>query len=415
MKKIVLTSSILFAVVIALITALIPSISNAAEVINNTEVFLVAEKTYDENLYVGAAKTIIESNVAEDLAVLGGEVIVTGKVAGDVFILGGDVDFRGEVIGDLRVIGGNLTVGGRVDGDVLVLGGNVKITEDADLYHDVLVIGGSVKIDDTLDKEGVELKVVAGEVNLNSEISSHTEVTAQNLVIGSNAVISGDFSYYSPNKFYEQDGSVVIGNITYNEIKALKDTNFIKKAILSFVSFWYLLKFITTLVIAFILVYIFKPFTQQVSKISLNSFWKSFLASILTILLASIAIPVLLISLIGLPIGVLLSMVVTFVAMISSSVAAIYIGMWAQKHLPGSNPVEPDDLDELGKGPHKGPHKGSYKDSHDYEPNIKVATIGVILITLLDIVPAIGPLVKFVFAMVAFGSVFRYFRRKIIK
>jgi cytoskeletal protein CcmA (bactofilin family) len=235
MKKIVLTSSILFAVVIALITALIPSISNAAEVINNTEVFLVAEKTYDENLYVGAAKTIIESNVAEDLAVLGGEVIVTGKVAGDVFILGGDVDFRGEVIGDLRVIGGNLTVGGRVDGDVLVLGGNVKITEDADLYHDVLVIGGSVKIDDTLDKEGVELKVVAGEVNLNSEISSHTEVTAQNLVIGSNAVISGDFSYYSPNKFYEQDGSVVIGNITYNEIKALKDTNFIKKAILSFV------------------------------------------------------------------------------------------------------------------------------------------------------------------------------------
>jgi hypothetical protein len=89
--------------------------------------------------------------------------------------------------------------------------------------------------------------------------------------------------------------------------------------------------------------------------------------------------------------------------------------MWAQKHLPGSNPVEPDDLDELGKGPHKGPHKGSYKDSHDYEPNIKVATIGVILITLLDIVPAIGPLVKFVFAMVAFGSVFRYFRRKIIK
>jgi hypothetical protein len=88
----------------------------------------------------------------------------------------------------------------------------------------------------------------------------------------------------------------------------------------------------------------------------------------------------------------LLTIILIFVGVISPALAAIFVGVWSKKHLPNSDPVNSEMVVDL-----------------------KAATIGVVLMTLLSFVPIIGDIVKIIFFMVAFGSIMRYIRLSIIK
>lgn len=360
---------------------------DAAEVINDTEVFLFADKTYEENLYVGAGKTVVESNVSEDLVVLGGEAVVSGKVVGDVFVLGGAVNFKGETVGDLRIIGGEVIIDGVVGGDVFIVGGDITISEEAAFGGDIFAVGGNINV---LNDSSTELKVIAGKVYLNGKIAGQTEVTTQSLVIGNEAEVVGDLAYYAPQEFFLENGGSLVGNISFNEINSIRDTGVVKKAILSFMSFWFFLRFITTLIIAFILVYVFKVFTQGVSDLSIKSFWKSLLAGILVILFSPLVVAILIMSLFALPIGLLLMMSLVFIAIISTAASAIFLGVWAGQYLNRGA----DNVDTV---------------------SLKSATIGVILLTLLQFIPIVGDLAKLILFIVAFGAIVRYIRVAIIK
>lgn len=395
MNKISLTTLAIFTFLFSGISIFftVPQNAIAAEIVNDTEVFLFAEKTYNENLYVGAGKTIIESNVSEDLVVLGGDVTVSGNVAGDVLLVGGVVDFKGVVVGDLRIIGGEVEINGTVNGDVFVVGGNVLISESAILNEDVFVVGGEASIS---NNSNTELKVVAGNVRVDGQFDGSTEITTQSLSVGSGARINGDLSYYAPQEFFAEDGSVVIGNISFNEINSLRDMGLVKKAILSFMSFWYLLQFITTLIIALGMVYVFRVFTKEVTDLALKSFWKSFLAGFVGMFLIMISIIILIASIFALPIGFLLMITMIFIVIISPAISSIYIGTWVRKNVFKKTL----DVDI---------------ENHESIINAKTAIIGVITLTFLQIIPVIGEVVKLVLFVVAFGAIVRNIRLHIIK
>lgn len=359
--------------------------ANAATILNDTEVYIGSDKTYEENLYVGAGKTIIEGDITEDLVVVGGEITVAGNVTGDVFLVGGSALFKGNVFGDLRVIGGTVQVEGIINGDVLIVGGDVNLNENAEINREIFIIGGDVAVRDDIN---TKLKIIAANVKLSAAISGSVEVTTQRLIVGRDANIAGGLTYYAPQKFTTEEGGTVTGTISYNEIKSIRDTGFVKQAIVSFMSFWFLLRFITTLIIAFILIYVFKVFSQGVNDLALQSFWKSFLAGILVILVTPLVIGILFISLFALPIGFLLALALTFVAIIAPAVSGIFVGNWAKKYI---NKTYTGVVDLQG------------------------AALGVVVLTLLQFVPVAGDLIRVVVAIVAIGAVARYIRLAIVK
>jgi len=75
----------------------------------------------------------------EDVTVEAGE-----ELEGDLVVFGGDVLVKegGRVDGDAAVIGGNVTVSGEVDGDLVAIGGNVELTSTAVIGGDLVAIGG---------------------------------------------------------------------------------------------------------------------------------------------------------------------------------------------------------------------------------------------------------------------------------
>ncbi|HMO78911.1 MAG TPA: hypothetical protein PJ997_02410 [Candidatus Paceibacterota bacterium] len=378
--------SVFFAINILLLCVfLLPKAVYSAEILKDLEINLSKEKVYEKNLYVGAGKSFIESIMKEDLVVFSGESVIVGDVLGDLFLMGGKIDFSGNVLGDLRIFGGDVKISGKVGGDVLIVGGSVEILETAEVKREIFVIGGKTIIKNNVSDK---LKIISGRVNLNGKISSLAEITTQNLRIGNGADISGDLFYYAPQKFIKDSDANISGKISFNEINSIREMGIVKKAILSFMSFWFLLRFITTLILAFILIYIFKPFSQNVIDLISNSFWKNVLASILILFIGPFIISLLIMSLVGLPIGFLILMTLIFIFIISPAISGIFLGYWLKKYF----------------------NKNTTK-----EVDFQGASIGVIILTLLQFLPVAGGIIRFILFMVSIGAISRQIRLAILK
>jgi len=381
MRKNLLT----FISVLILAPILWPQVANSAEIITETTVNLGNTNTYFENLYIGAGSTNISSEVNADLTIIGGETFISSRVTGDVFVAGGAVEFSGQVEGDLRIIGGDVRITGDVIGDILIIGGNVFVDKQATLLNDVMLIGGDINFQSDSNKR---LKVVAGKVFVDGMISGNSEITTQSLLVGSNSDISGNLSYYSPKKFNQQEGSIVTAEINYNKINTIRDTGIIKNTIVNFLNFWLLLKFITTLIVAFILVHIFKIFSVRVNNILSSSFFKSILIGFLSIFLLPVVILIFFISLVGLPIGLLLGLIFTILMLIAPAVSGVFIGSWIRK---------------------------VFNKTNEYVVDFHSAALGVVLYTILQFIPYVGGLVRLIVLIAAFGAMVRFIRKSLFK
>jgi len=367
-----------------LFSLFLPISSNAAEILTDTEVYTDNQKTYFENLYIGAGRTIVDSQINSDLTVLGGEVLIKNKISGDVFVVGGDAVFEADILGDLRVIGGDVKVSGNIVGDLFLIGGNIDL-QNANLLGDVIIVGADVLINSEINNKS---KIVAAKVFVNSKITSPIEITAQKLSFGESAILESNLSYYSPQAFIKNENSQINGEVVFNQIKNIQDTSFVKQAILNITSFWLVLKFITTLLIAFGLVYIFKVFSTEVSMLAIKSPAKSLLAGILLLVFTPVILVILFISLAGMPIAILLILAIMFISIISPSLVGIFIGSWVRKRL---------------------------NKTADYLVDFHSAAFGVILLTIIQFIPVIGSFISFVLGIIAIGAIVRYIRVSIFK
>jgi hypothetical protein len=371
--------------IIFIFSVLFPFASFAAELTAGRDIYIGAEQSFGENVYIGAGKVNILGDVNSDLVIIGGETKINNTVSGDLLVLGGRVSFDGKVTGDVRIIGGDVKIRGEIDGDLFVVGGNVHLYEEAILNGDTILVGGDVGIQNDLNNE---VKVIAANVKVNSTIAGLLEVTTQYLHLGGSN-IEGQLQYYSPQEYSSDDAEVNIsGTVSYNEINDLKDNSFVKKTIISFGSFWFVLQFITTIIIAFISIYVFRVFSFGVSHIAVHSFWKSLLVGILALIITPLMIIFLITSLVALPVGLLLLLALIFFSIISVALAGIFIGAWARKTL---------------------------SKKRDFVVSFQSATVGIIFLSALQFIPYIGNVIRAVLIVVALGATLRYIHKVVLK
>ncbi len=97
----------------------------------------------------------------DDRVVTGGSLkIEAGETVHDVVTLGGSVEVLGTVTGDVLVTGGSVKVrkGARVEGDITAMGGSVDVEEGATINGEVAVVGGAVHRGDK-SESGVKLSL----------------------------------------------------------------------------------------------------------------------------------------------------------------------------------------------------------------------------------------------------------------
>lgn len=344
-----------------------------------SEVILDDSTVINDNLYIGAGKANISGNLGSDTSVIAGESVLSGTFGEDVISVSLSTFSNGTFNEDVRIVGPEVVVTGTVNGDLFVVGGNVRITETAKLNGELVVIGGRVTF---LGELKGKAKIVAGVVMIDGALLSRSTITTQRLSIGQNAVVDDTLFYFSPSQAKTDSGAIIKKPLKYNPVSRVSDSQIWERFIVNVSDFWLVLKFVTTLFIAFILVYIFKVFSQFVADQSRKSFLKMLLTGFLSFFLIPIFAVVCLVSLFALPVGIILIMIYGIMLILIPALSSIIVGMllWNLTH----------------------------KKDHHKKVNFQIATIGVIFLTFVQFVPFIGSLINLLLIFVSLGVTVYY-------
>lgn len=347
----------------------VPVVSFASDFRFGDSTALQKSEKVTSDLYLVGGSVTSAGNVPGDLSVAGGNILVSGDIGADLTAVGGNITILSNVEDDLRVGGGTVVIQSKVKGDVIVGGGQVTIGGSVD--GDVVVGGGNVRIDAPVLGD---LRLAGGVIYINAPISGNVYAQADKLVLGSSAVISGDLNYKSVKELTMTDGAVVKGKINFEpRVKKTSD----RFALVPFVSAFLIWKFFAYLGCALLFGLVFRRFSKEmVEKVTRHPFAELGRGAIVLGAVPFISI-LFFVTLIGIPVGILGLLGFVIMLMFSCLVAPIIVGSVVYR----------------------------YFSKRDIEISWKTIILGVVIYSLVGLIPFIGGLAQFVLMLMTLGSI----------
>lgn len=344
-------------------------------------VTVASGEVIDKDFFVGAGDIVeISGTVNGDVVIAGGQLLIDGVVNGDLLAAGGMISLSGEVTQDVRIVGGQLVISGKVGRNLTAVGGSVEVTESALISGGALFAGGNVVVRAPVNGDTY---VGAGNLTLSDQINGDVQAGVGTLRLTSNAKIVGDFTYYSDEEPLIDKNASISGVLTRNDsprqMKLPKEKDlalFGRGARGSF----RVLSFLSALVFGLLMIRFFPNYTKDVAATIQDNLGKSLLAGILKLILAPIVALVLMITVIGIPLGLLLLFVFLIYIYLAKIFVAYCIGDFVYQ--------------KLGKK------------MTTYLPFI----IGLLGYYLLTSIRVIGPLTSFVTLLLGLGGAILHFK-----
>lgn len=327
---------------------------------------------------------------AGDLFSAGGKVDLRDAVAGDAFLAGGRVSLDGAIGGDAFVIGGNVLVNQHVDQDLYAAGGNIVVS--GDIAHHIRAAGGDITIGPnakvggkaTLAGAHIEVKGAVGShltaaaesVDIDAPIKGNVELSARDIQIGPHADIGGTLTYWSPQPAHIDSAAKITGAVLHRQVEMPRAMHRVGLAAVIAGSIFVFLAFA---VLGSLLVLLLPNFTGTVERAFADSPGRSFLLGLAVLVVSPIVGVLFLLTIIGIPLGLLLFFLYPLALMIGYVTAAFFIGDRAVRSLRKGKPIS------VG-------HR------------ILGLMAALVLLALLQTLPIIGGVTAFVVVMMGLGA-----------
>ncbi len=292
---------------------------------------VTVDKPVTGDLYVGTGELWVKAPIAGDLIAAGGEIKVMDSVMQDILVSGGELYLEGYVGDDVRAAGGRITVSGTIAGDLLVFGGEITIEENANIMGDLRIFGGDITINGTVDGDfktaggsiyfGGEAKsdfeIKGGDIEINGNILGPATLAASEITLGENA------RFNSPVRYWQEDGEMDFGEANAHFDPELEEYEGDRKPFgLSWTPFL-ILYGLSILVILIILNFLFnKPLAQAADTLQKEPAQSLAYGAVYMLGLPILGI-LLLVTIIGIPIGLLFLALGFFSWIFSLSIAAV--------------------------------------------------------------------------------------------
>lgn len=324
--------------------------------------------------YFAIGKSVeISGTVNGDVYAIGGHVLVDGQINGDLLAVGGKVTISGAISQDARIAGGEVTISGNIGGNITVASGNVELTHNAVIQGGVVAGSGNIHAAGSV---GRDITIGAGNITISGNTTGNIKAAAGAIRLTSNAAVSGDLTYWSQSPASIDNHAKVSGHIT----RAAMPEEFVPQpddVVALFVGltlFWVAANFTSTLILGLLLIHFYPKFSQRAIAHLKEQPLASAGLGILVLIFTPVLVGILGISLIGLPLAFLL--VALF--LIYLYLGRIFVIAWVG-HLI---------FRRLGKA--------------HYEKWAFV--IGLILYSLLTLIPVLGTLVTFLAILFGLGT-----------
>jgi cytoskeletal protein CcmA (bactofilin family) len=265
---------------------------------------LPAGAVVDRDYFAYGERVEISGTVNGDVYVAGGQVLVDGRINGDLLVAGGTITVSGVVSQDARVAGGQVTVNGQIGRNLTVAGGDVDLSESAAVKGGLVSAGGRVRLAAPV---GTDARIAAGSVIVSGPIKGSLNAMTGDLRLTSRASVAGGVTYWSQDQASVDPGASIAGGV---HRKALPEFSRPRKetllgALAGVVIVAKLVSAASTLILGLFLIYLFPGYTQSaVATLSARP-GASFGIGLLALIVTPIAAIMLLVTVLGLPIGLM--------------------------------------------------------------------------------------------------------------
>jgi len=294
-----------------------PSLGLTAETRTAGDVAIGQGERITNDLYVAAGTFEFNGRADRDVSIAAGEATIGGTIGGSVQLAAGQAEITGTIDGSLRVLSGTVRLAGRVEGDVVMAGGQLDLPSSGEIGGNLIVAGSTVDVRGSVagDVSGYAMQATLGGTILGS-----VNVNTSNLDILNTARITGPVTYASRQDADIDASAQLTQGIEQEEVSPWGDgDNPLSRASGS------LLRTLWALVAGALLVIAAPRLVNQ-----LGSNGRRLLRSLVTGVVALIAVPilaiVLMVTVIGIPAGIVL-LAVFFVALyLTQVIVGVTIG-----------------------------------------------------------------------------------------
>ena len=280
------------------------------------------DEVLDSSVYLAGTTVTVAGTVKGDVYCAGQNIDVTGTVEGDVICAGQTVSISGNVLGDVRVAGQTVTLAGPVAHNLTAFGQSVTVAGSAVVNMDATVYGSSVQVGGKIGRDAV----VGGEVvTLAGTVGRNVVAQVGQLAVGGGARIGGDVEYTSSNQLDKGNGATITGKASRHDPPADEqraDSTWANQ--FWGVAFW----FGSWLVLGLLLLALMPRNLKSTSELMVKQGGWALLAGLAALVLTPIAAVLLMVTLVGIPAGVVLLLLWVVAMMAACAYSAYALGQW---------------------------------------------------------------------------------------
>lgn len=259
----------------------------------------------DDVYSIGEEEVVIDKYVSGNIYVIAKKVTINSTVNGNAFIIAENIDNNGQVIGSIYELANNIN-----------FGNNAMVSKTAYLISERCTMSENVTFSQ-------DVKVIASDLNFNASIYRNMFALAEKITLGSDSYIKEGGSITYTDEIKDSSGD-------YTDIiqKAEDFTKETVNAKLDFTSsiVFKVLKYVSTLVLIIFMVSVTRKYSLSYEAEGKRREFKAGMVGLLHLVLMPILSVILIISFIGMPIGIIvfLSWLVTSIILAKPAVAMYF-------------------------------------------------------------------------------------------
>lgn len=331
-----------------------------------------ADEHIEHDYFVSGDNVTISGTIDGDAYIFAQKILINGEIKGDLIAAGGNISIPGKVSQDARLAGGKINIAGNVDGSATIGSGDFSLDRSGSIGKSAVIGAGTIVVDGRIGKDAT---LGGGEVTINNSIGGSLMAGITHLTLRPGARIAGDINYWSEDNLTVDEGSSVSGSTNKHEVKNAADSRQRLNDSINGVRFALkVVGFLYILILGLIFVKMLPVYTKQAANLINTMPLKSFGFGLLFSILAPILILLLLITIIGIPIALLLLFCLFLFFVFAKIIVAYFLGVWLEKRLKMSN------------------------------SQALTFTGGLIVFTLISLIPVFGGIFSFILQIAGVGS-----------
>jgi cytoskeletal protein CcmA (bactofilin family) len=285
----------------------------------------------DDDLFAAGSSVLIAGRVTGDVFAAGDSVRVTGPIGGSVMAAGRDVRVTGNVDGSVRAAGQSVSLTGSVGRNIAAAGQALLLADTTRVARDLHAAGGTLNVDGRIGRRAA---IAAETASIRGDIGDELYFEGGTLSLGPAARIGGDLVHRSRARPEVATGAVISGQTTALPPRQRPERE--NEGRSAFPVIFALMTLVFGLVGIAAAPRIFVAGADAVG----NRPWWNLLLGFLTLFVGPAFVAVVMLTVIGLPIGLL--MLVLWIAALAFSCVpvATSVGRWLVERIK-RGPVSP--------------------------------------------------------------------------